>query len=333
MPTVNFVFEDGVMRSIQALSGETLYSAALRNRIRLETDCLEGACATCKMRCADGNWDHGDVSADALSPAEAEAGMLLACQARPLGDCVIEVPYAARFALSGAAVKEFEARVVAVERTGASVFRLDLETAEQPLSYLPGQYAHLQVPGTSLWRSYSFATPCTSHGPLQFFIRALPGGAMSEYLQRAKPGDLMLVAGPFGHFYLRRPAGRIVMVAGGTGLAPMLAMLASPVLEETAPQVDLYFGTRTQADLFGLDRLDVLAAALPGLSIHLVPTETSPGWQGKSGLVTDHVRTATDGPCDAYLCGPPGMLDAAQERLTQWQGGPLRIFTEKFLPS
>ena len=130
-----------------------------------------------------------------------------------------------------------------------------------PRSFISGQYVHLSVPGTDQHRSYSFANASFETGEYTFYIKVLEQGAMSDYLSKATPGDEMTVSGPFGRFYLRPAQRPIVMVAGGTGLAPMLSMLDTLVAqEETQQPVRLLYGAIEPGELFGLDQIAGYAA-------------------------------------------------------------------------
>jgi benzoate/toluate 1,2-dioxygenase reductase subunit len=320
---ISCVFEDGRTVVIGADESDTLYAAALRQGVRLLTDCREGACATCFARCVSGSYWHGDISDEALGD-EAANGGVLPCQLHLTSDCVLEFPYA----LDDAGQEQIlGARVAAIAPVARDVVRLVL-TASAPLDFLPGQYVRIAVPETGASRAYSMANrPGASE--LEFFVRLLPDGIMSNWLrQTARPGDQVGLVGPFGRFFLRPPAGKVVMVAGGTGLAPMIAMLESMAAQGlSAGEVALLYGTNRQDELFGIDRVRALA---PHASIRLSVVQPESGWTGAPGFVTDLLAdTAIDG-ADVYLCGPPAMIDAANARLS---GKNCRIFAERFLPA
>jgi benzoate/toluate 1,2-dioxygenase reductase subunit len=162
----------------------------------------------------------------------------------------------------------------------------------------------------------------------------LEAGAMSEYVSgRAKPGDEMPITGPFGHFYLRPPVRPIIMVAGGTGLAPMLSMFDH--IEQsggTDQPIHLLYGANTPGELFALDR--IARDALP-LTTELAVVAGAPGWDGHVGHVTELLGAGhvAGGDVDAYLCGPPPMIEAAENWLLANGVESARIHAEKFLPS
>ncbi len=337
--TVTLVFDDGRIARIQAEEHDTIYLAALKHRIRIETDCLEGACATCKGVCTSGAYRLDEYSEDALSAEEAARREVLTCQMHVLSDCVIEYPYPSTFSLKAPPVTRM-ARVAEIETVAESVVRLVVEPEDGehgPLAFMPGQYVHLGVPGTDAVRSYSFANPPGETGRYTFFIKVLEEGAMSGYVAGpARPGDAMPVTGPFGRFYLRPPSRPIVMVAGGTGLAPMLSMFDHMLATGATDQpIRLLYGANSPAELFSLDALDACAGRGLDLTVELCVVEGGEGWSGPTGHITTLLRPEilNAGDCDAYLCGPPPMIDAATDWLAGAGVDPASIHSEKFLPS
>ncbi|MGB1092715.1 MAG: 2Fe-2S iron-sulfur cluster-binding protein, partial [Oceanobacter sp.] len=217
-------FEDGVTRMISCNEGETVLDAAYRAHINLPMDCSDGVCGTCKGTCQQGAFTLGDEYIDdALTDDEAAEGKILTCQMVPSSDCVVEIP-AASALCSKNAQQAVMASVAAVNLVSPSAIELKL-TAEQGIGFLPGQYVNLQVPGTDQTRAYSFSSKPGS-SDLSFLIRNVPNGLMSTWLSKdAQPGDKIQVTGPMGVFYLRAVERPVLMLAGGTGLAPFLSML------------------------------------------------------------------------------------------------------------
>ena len=337
--TVTLVFDDGRIARIQADEDDTIYLAALKHRIRIETDCLEGACATCKGVCTSGEYRMDEYSEDALSAEEAARREVLTCQMHVLSDCVIEYPYPSTFSLKAPPATR-KGRVAGIETVAESVVRLVVEPEDGdhgPVEFMPGQYVHLGVPGTDAVRSYSFANPPEETGRYTFYIKVLEEGAMSDYVAGpARPGDEMPVTGPFGRFYLRPPGRPIVMVAGGTGLAPMLSMFDHMLATgATGQPIHLLYGANSPAELFSLEALQDYADRGLGLTTELCVVEGAEGWSGPTGHVTTLLRPEilNSGHCDIYLCGPPPMIDAGTAWLTGAGVDPGAIHSEKFLPS
>lgn len=328
------VFEDGTSRTFQAAPFETIYQAALRSGLTLQTDCREGACGTCKALCSDGQVVAGDVSDEALSDEEARDGYVLTCQAKAKSSLLLEFPYP--FEMSGKQAQHVQAKVSSLDEVAEGVMRVEL-TAEKPVRFLPGQYVKLTVPGQVPGRSFSFANPPSDDDTrMAFFVRLLPTGAMSDYLrEHAQAGDAVAIEGPYGQFFLRPPQGRrVLMVAGGTGLAPMLSMLAVLASGEPAPPaVQLLYGANRPAELFGRDQATALG---DWVSLRCAVVEPDASWTGDVGHVTtllDEHAVAEPDNTDVYLCGPPPMIDAARERLLALGVPPRRIHAERFLPS
>ncbi len=307
-------FEDGVTRFIQCNAGEKVLDAAYRQKVNLPMDCSDGVCGTCKCHCASGEYDLGeDYLDEALSDDEAQARQVLTCQMVPTSDCVIDVPVAAAQCKT------------ALTNTGAQVRQVNLlsDTAielvvalDEPLAFLPGQYVNIQVPGTPHVRAYSFSSqPGSLEG--RFLIRNVPGGMMSQWLtQRARPGDRLTLSGPMGSFYLRHGERPLLMLAGGTGLAPLLSMLHTLQTQGRQRPVMLLYGVTRDCDLVKTDALDTFTQQLTGYRwLPVVADENSTCPQ--RGFVTDHLDDAmlNNGDVDIYLCGPPPMVNAVATAL------------------
>jgi anthranilate 1,2-dioxygenase reductase subunit len=339
---VTFVFEDGRIVRFNANEDDNIYFAALKNRIRILTDCLEGACATCKGVCTKGEYSLDEYTDESLTQEEFERREVLTCQMHAKSDCVIEFPYEAKIALRSAP----ESRSVTVSEVGmvsSTVARIVATPADsaEPVSFIPGQYVHLSVPGTDEHRSYSFANPPSrtdaATNTYEFFIKVLEQGAMSDYIsQRAKAGDEMTMTGPFGRFYLRPVEEPVLMVAGGTGLAPMLSMLDEMVAQgDTGQPVHLLYGANTPDEFFAKDQLDGYAAKGLSLTVERAVVDGGGSWDGATGHVTDLLRPdlLSGGACRVYLCGPPPMIDAAEAWLSSNGVPAANVHAEKFVPS
>lgn len=335
---VTFVFEDGRIVKFDASEDDNLYFAALKNKVRILTDCLEGACATCKGVCTSGTYELAEFTEEALTQEEFDKREVLTCQMHVKSDCVIEFPYESRVALKSKPDTR-KARVAGAEMISSTVAKLVVEPEADtpPISFIPGQYVHLSVPGTSEHRSYSFANAAYESGQYTFYIKVLEQGAMSDYLSRgAQPGDEMTVTGPFGRFYLRPVDRPIVMVAGGTGLAPMLSMLDTLIANnDTDHPVRLLYGANAADELFAFDQLQKYAADGLDLTTELCVVEPEEDWDAATGHVTELLRDdlMNGGDCRVYLCGPPPMIDAAEAWLTQNGHDPSLVHAEKFVPS
>ena len=321
-------FEDGVTRMIACEANELVADAAYRAKINIPLDCRDGACGTCKCHCESGKYALGEYIEDALNADEAANGYVLTCQMKPQSDCVIQVP--ASSAACKTEVSTFGGRLKTVARDSATTVSFSLQ-AEQPLAFLPGQYVNLQVPGSKETRSYSFSSAPHS-AELSFLIRDVPDGLMSTYMRsKANPNDFLTFSGPYGSFYLRPTIRPIVMLAGGTGLAPFLSMLLWLKDNPTDQPIKLAYGVNTTADLVEVDKLAKLKEAMPNFDFFTCVVDKSSG-HARCGYVTDHLaaQDLRDGDVDVYVCGPPPMVEGVRK----WMAGvgvkPKNFLFEKF---
>lgn len=330
--TIALNFEDGVTRFIQCNAGEKVLDAAYRQKVNLPMDCSDGVCGTCKCHCPSGDYRLGDdYLDDALDDDEARARQVLTCQMVPDSDCVLDVPVAAAACKTG--IASFDATVTRVTALSESAIELVVE-ANDALNFLPGQYMNVQVPGTPHVRAYSFSSQAGSQEG-RFLIRNVPGGMMSQWLtQKAQPGVSINLTGPMGSFYLRAGERPLLMLAGGTGLAPMLAMLHTLAQQQSPRDITLLYGVNSDADLVMVEALEAFRERLPGFSWLPVVTDAQSQCAQK-GYVTEHFTSPmlNDGDVDIYLCGPPPMVNAVTSTLQSLGVNPAGFWYEKFIAS
>lgn len=327
-------FEDGVTRFIDCKPTETVADAAYRQKINVPIDCRDGACGACKCSCESGSFRLGEYIEDALSEAEAQQGYVLTCQMYPKSDCVVSVP--ASSAVCKTKQATLDTTIESVRALSDSTISLTLQGESlEKLSFLPGQYANLQVPGTQQHRAYSFSS-MPKDGRVSFLIRNVPNGLMSTWLKtQAQAGEKITLSGPLGSFYLREIKRPILMLAGGTGLAPFLAMLERIAADGgSAHPIHLIYGVNQDTDLVELDTLDSYTQRLPGFSYTVVVVDANSA-QAKKGYVTQHIEPTqlNDGEVDIYLCGPPPMVEAVAQNLRERAINPVSFHYEKFSAS
>jgi propane monooxygenase reductase subunit len=326
MGTTHTVRFEPVGIEIEVDEDETVLSAAFRQGIMLMHGCKEGQCSACKSFLLDGEVDLDRYSTFALPDFEEAEGWTLLCRAHPYSDLEIElINYDEEIIRGGTPPRTISTSVEAVEPLTADIWWLKLRP-EEPFEFKPGQYVDITIPGTDHHRSFSMAN--TSPETLEFMIKRFEDGKFSGLLGTLAPGDKLEVTGPYGVFTLRPSSPRrLLFIGGGAGMAPILALLRS--LEETGSErpATYYYGARTEADLFGLDELTGLRCSfVPALS------EDSNGWSGECGLITDVVSRLEDDvtEVDAYVCGPPPMVEAAIA-LLEARGVPeAHIYYDKF---
>ena len=324
-------FEDGVSRIIPCEADELVCDAAYRAKINIPLDCRDGACGTCKCHCESGSFEMGVYIDDALTEDEAAEGYVLTCQMKPTSDCVVRVP--ASSAACKTEVGTYGGKMAKIDRDSPTTVSFTLKS-ETPVTFLPGQYVNLQVPGTKETRSFSFSS-MPNQTELSFLIRDVPDGLMSTYMrQKAEVDDFMMFSGPYGSFYLRPVERPVLMLAGGTGLAPFLSMLLSLKDNPGTEPIRLAYGVNTVADLVEIEALDALKATMPHFDYFTCVVDADSG-HPKLGYVTDHLSAEDlhDGNVDVYVCGPPPMVEGVRK----WMAGvgvtPKNFLFEKFSAS
>ncbi len=324
-------FEDGVTRFVECGADEKVLDAAFRNRINLPMDCSDGVCGTCKCRAESGAYDLGDEYIDdALTQDEAEGGLVLTCQMVPKSDCVIAVPMPSTACKTGTA--RFVASVSEVKPFGDAAYELVLDAPEAP-GFLPGQYVNIGVPGSAEHRSYSFSSS-PGDKRMSFLIKHVHGGLMSTWLGDARPGEPLEITGPLGIFYLRAVVRPVLLLAGGTGLAPFLSMLEVLAQAGASQPVHLIYGVTRDQDLVMVDRLEAYAERIPGFTFTTCVADPATE-HPRQGYVTQHLppEALHGGDVDVYLCGPPPMVDAVGNHFKAAAIEPASFHYEKFTPN
>ncbi|MFV0452978.1 MAG: NADH:ubiquinone reductase (Na(+)-transporting) subunit F [Propioniciclava sp.] len=317
---------------------QTILRAAAEQGVQLMHGCKEGQCSACKSFILEGeDVEHDKYSTFALPDYEKDEGMTLLCRAHAYEDLVIELmQYDEEIIRSGLPLRQGSAEVVAITPVTHDLRHLVLRLEPGlDLKYFPGQYLDITVPGTDEHRSFSMANPPSRDGTVDFIIKVYPDGLFSQYLDnQMQVGDQVEVEGPFGTFTLRENrTGDLVFLAGGAGLAPVLALLRSMAERKIERKAVFYYGVRTRRDLCFEDDLHALEDQIPGF--RYVPALSEPegqDWDGETGLITEVVRR-NEGSLvgrDAYLCGPPPMVEAAIPLLTELGVPQTDIFYDKF---
>ncbi len=331
--TTHRVRIEPVGRTIDCSSEQTILDACLRNGIWIPHACSRGTCGTCKAGLLSGTADMGDESQTCITQGELRDGKILLCSAVPTSDLVVEAHLSPEVGVQLYPVRDFTGYVTSIEECALETRRIFLEL-DQPLDFVAGQYVTVRVPESNVRRSYSLANPPTDRRRIELHVRREPDGeATDRWLFRTvELGHEVDISGPYGGFLLRtdRPEPAI-MIAGGTGLAPLKSMIRH-VLERGHPQqLHLYQGARTCADLYDVEFFTQLADAHPKQFTY-VPCLSDEAWGGAEGLVTD-VVTAQFGRARgyvAYVCGSRAMVEAATKALVALRVPTRDIFRETF---
>ncbi len=320
-------------RHYSAGADETLLNAAIREGIGLPYGCKDGACGSCKCKLLEGKVVHGPHQEKALSAAEEAAGMVLTCRATPQTDVVLEARGVA--AEGQFPVLKMPGRVLSLERLAPDVVRLKVQLpANQNFQFHAGQYIEFLLRDGAR-RAYSVANAPHNLGTppaIELHIRHMPGGKFTDQVfSTLKEKDIVRMEGPFGSFYLREDSDKpMVLLASGTGLAPIKALIERLEAQGSTRPAVLYWGGRRKADLYLHDWLEAAAARLPWLRYVPVLSDATPedGWTGRTGFV--HQAVMADLPDlsghQVYACGAPIVIESAQRDFVAQCGLPAEEF-------
>tara|TARA_Y100000768_G_C23941157_1_gene665186 strand:- start:65 stop:1165 length:1101 start_codon:yes stop_codon:yes gene_type:complete len=335
-------------KTFEVPRNKTLLTAALDAGLDFPHNCKFGSCGECKCKLVKGKVKPMVDFSEALTKEELADDYILACQARLTMDCVIDAEIGDLVRVPS---QLYDAKIKSTSMLTSDIMSVTVATNDEvPAGKnrpgLPGMWAELSLPGLDRPRSYSYA--CAPQNENQneftFFIRKVPGGKFTEWLfdENRDPNELVTVNGPFGSFYLRDKTTPIVCIAGGSGLAPIKAILEGGVNDQIKRDVIFLFGARTQADLYSLEEIeDIKNNWNKDSSFDFIPVlnmePEDSNWTGARGMVTDYFeeeivkKQGIDiNGWQAYLCGPPPMVDAAGDCLTRNGIIEDEIFYDKF---
>lgn len=326
---------------------EAILLAGLRAGIALPHECGTGTCGTCKAQVIAGEVDEGWDAAPGRKFLKAGTREILMCQATPRSDAELQLRGRAAPYDAGVPVPAHGNGVIAATRwLNADVIQLDIVPAK-PLPFLAGQFLLVQCPGVPGLRGWSMANAPGDGSRLVFTVKMMPGGAVSAWLRaQDRAGTAVRLFGPLGKAHLRADDRDLVMIAGGSGLAPMLSILAEAarVGHFARHRAQVFFGVRKLADLYAVDDLNAIRTAYPdhvSLTVALSEEEAGPSAQQRypgvtfgQGFVHAVAGAALKGHTDgatAFLAGPPPMVDAAMRMLImEAKLPPNRIRYDKF---
>jgi len=309
---------------------ETVLQAAMRADLMIPYGCRNGACGTCKGRILEGTVEFGPHQPSTLSDDEKRRGLALFCVARPQSDLVIEVREVRR--AGDIQIKRLPCRIESIERPAADVaiVRLKLPSNER-LQYLAGQYIDFLLKDGHR-RSFSIATPPHADELLELHIRHTPGGLFTDPLFITYKGrEILRFEGPLGSFYLRENSDKpVIFVAGGTGFAPIKAMIEHMLHHRIPREIVLYWGARAKRDLYLPELPGRWQTENPNFTFIPVLSEpmTGDAWPGRTGFVhqavLDDFRDLSG--YQVYACGAPPMIDAARRDFTTLRALPATEF-------
>jgi propane monooxygenase reductase component len=312
---------------------ESVLDAAFRHGFNLVYGCREGQCSACKAYLLEGEVVLKPYSTFALSESEESNGYTLLCRAMPEEDLVVELLHfdPENYRLENE-IRDGRGTVTAVEALTHDIRRLELAVSEPAdFSFVPGQYVDVWIPDSDARRSFSMAN-VPGDGRIELIVKRYPGGRFSSLLDGAiEEGDELRFTGPYGAFHMRKTERPILMVAGGSGMAPILALLRKLSGEGCERPVRFFYGARTENDLFYLDLISALGDTLPDFEFAPVLSETDRFVHEAAG---EFLASGALSDPELYMCGPPPMIDAMIELATERHGiDEDQIFHDRFTTS
>jgi phenol/toluene 2-monooxygenase (NADH) P5/A5 len=326
--------------TIDVEDGQTVLDAALRQGIYIPHACGHGLCGTCKVQVANGEVDHGHANPFALMEFERDEGKTLACCCTLQSDVTIEADVDEEPDAQVIPVRDFAATVTRIVALTPTIKALHL-ALDKPIHFQAGQYVQLEIPGLGESRAFSIANApalVERSGEIELNVRIVAGGKGTGYLHNTlTAGDRLRLTGPYGRFFVRQSAQRpMVFMAGGSGLSSPRAMILDLLDGGCTLPITLVYGQRSREELYYDAEFRALAAKhanftyVPALSAE----DESSDWAGARGFVHDAAKAhfgASFAGQQAYLCGPPPMVEACIATLMQGRLFERDIYTEKFL--
>lgn len=316
-------------REFSAEADTTLLQAALAAEILVPYGCRDGACGACKTKILSGEVDHGKSPLSTLPASEREQGMALMCCAQARSDLAIECRDVR--SAHDIPVRKLPCRVQSLEKLSSDVIRLVLRLpAGEVFQFLPGQYIDFLL-ADGQRRSFSIANAAKADNTLELHVRLIQGGKFTQHVFSAlKERDILRIEGPLGSFSLHDQLPTpLIFLAGGTGFAPIKAIMEDLIAREIKRPISLYWGARDQAGLY----LDALAQSWARVRpdfryVPVISDQPPEGWAGRTGLV--HHAVMQDWPDlsahQVYACGAPAMIDAAKKDFSERCQLPLSAF-------
>ncbi len=323
-------------RAFEVQSEESVLDAALRAGLNLPHSCKSGNCGACRARLIAGEVSYPGGTPLGLAESEVADGFILLCRARALGDLRIETfePAVPEEVL----VKRLPCRIERLESLAHDVVAAYLKLpAAEPFEFRAGQYIDVLL-SHGRRRSFSIASPPHASRLLELQVRLARGGEFTEPLFSGRMrGALLDIEGPLGHFVYREApadgtAAPMLLVGGGTGLAPLMSMLRHVTETGRVRDMTLYWGVRAERDLYAHALLESLARRTPGFRYVPVLSEPSADWRGAAGFVHEAVLAgvADLARYDVYASGPPAMIEAVRRRFTAAGVDPSRLWFDSF---
>ena len=320
-------------RELRVREDQSILDAALAAGLNLPHSCKSGHCGSCIARLREGEICNPHGQPLGLSAAEAQSGCILLCQAQPRSPVVVEARLIA--SVGEVCIKTLPCRIAAMTRLAADVLQVWLRLpAVESLPFRAGQYLDVLLSGGRR-RSFSIASPPHDSGLLELHVRRVPGGGFtSQLFDSLRLDDLLYIEGPIGQFVLRDSGAPLLMIAGGTGFAPLKSMLRHLLEHGTARDIHFYWGARRAPDLYEDELLVSWTRQYPQLHYQAVLSAATSaqhahhrlGWVHES-VLRDHPQL---GEFDIYAAGPPALIEAVRHQFPAHGADAARLYFDSF---
>ncbi|MGB2809304.1 MAG: FAD-binding oxidoreductase [Sedimentisphaerales bacterium] len=321
-------------KPLELEGGQTLLASLYANEIFIPSACGgKGSCGHCKITVTSGGGPVLPTETPYLSRKEIRSNLRLACQVKIREDIYVRIP------TELLNVRMFSSAVESTRELTHDIKEIKLRLNEPAeITHRPGQYVQVQAPSQdgTVFRAYSISSPVYEPNVVQLVVRLVPDGIGSTYLYNLNPGDTVTFTGPYGEFWLNEdPSVEIVCVGGGCGMAPMRNIILT--LYEKWPErvCWLFFGCRTTRDVFYLEQFEELAKKHPTLHVMYALSDglgENEKWDGETGFIhlsaDKHLETGVQR--QAFLCGPPPMIEAVTRVLVEKGINSEDVFYDEF---
>ncbi|MEB3100252.1 NADH:ubiquinone reductase (Na(+)-transporting) subunit F [Ferviditalea candida] len=308
--------------SVNAREGQTLLDAIIRGGVQIPYGCRHGNCSACKALVLEGDYSHMDrVSEYSLLGFERDEGYVLLCSTLAESDLTIEVEEK-ESDIAFYQVHDFEAEITGNVQTTPDIHVIRMKLLNPTaIPYAAGQYFEFDIPGLSETRAYSMAAPYFAQDVIEFHIKRVGQGIGSNYLCSLSAGSRVTGSGPYGNMRLKTREKDLLFVAGGSGMAPIKALIEELFSEPFEHEAWFFYGARGKQDLYLTEKWAELEREHP--NFHFIPalSEKRPDekWTGELGYIADAVKRKMGSMpnTDAYLCGPPKLIETTIEVITR----------------
>ncbi len=319
-------------KEFEAPGGKSLLRVLFENKYFIPSACGgKGTCGYCRVRVTEGGGKALPTEALILSSREIRSGFRLACQVKVRENLKIEIPP------EYLEIQEYEGEILSSELVTSDIKKIDIKLlSPTEIRFKPGQYVQIKYnnPGGEIdYRAYSIASTPDETDHIELNIKKIPDGLVSTYMHLLKEGDRIEFSGPYGDFYLRTDSHRkIVCVAGGVGLAPLKAIILYWYTHQHERTLELYYGSRGIKDLYDHEIFLRIAKETENFKYYPALMYPDNDWKGYTGFIHEVMKEKlTDGPnIEAYICGPPPMIDAAIKTLKGKGVTEDKIYFDKF---